>query len=105
MATKPKNAQEAEAMEAAAAEFRAEEAEKANQGKRKKVRPLRKLVNSNAFKKVQADVAALVPDFAAEESIDVHLRPLARFMRNLGEAAVNFVPGEDPEDDAEPPKT
>ena len=94
MVTTPKNAEEAAQMEAKLAEFRKKQAETELAERREKVKPLRELVESDAFAKIASDAEKLMPEFAAIEGIDVHLRPLARFMRNLREAVANYAPKE-----------
>jgi len=96
MVTTPKNADEAAAMEAAAAKFRMQQAEEELAARRETVKPLRDFVESDAFQEIADKAQELMPAYAAIEGIDVHLRPLSRFMRNLREAVSNYAPPEAP---------
>lgn len=100
MVTMPKNDDEAAEMEAKAAAYRQKQAEQELADRREKVKPLREFVESDAFQSVAEQAQKLMPEYAAIDGIDVHLRPLGRFMRNLREGVNAYAPPEGAEQPA-----
>lgn len=92
MVTPPKNDAEAAALEAAAAKYRRERAAEQGKARRAEIEPLRAFTESKEFETVLEKAAELAPSFGHIDGVDVHLRPLARFMRNLREALAAYAP-------------
>ena len=93
-ATAPTNDAEAAAMREAVAKYDREQAATKRAETIEFLKPLRELVDSDAFAEVETAARDLTPTYAQHESLDVHLRHLAPFMARLREAVDNMAPPE-----------
>lgn len=87
----PKNDEEAAALERQLADYRAKRAREEYAARVERFAPLRAMVESDAYKQVAEEAAALADSFRDVDSVDVHLRHLPGFMTRLTEAVTSAV--------------